>query len=156
MENIIIRGFEFDKDLELLAAIDAKSEEEYWTLEDFKKKFKQKSITCLVIEKESQTVGFLLYEIFLQRFTILRIGIHAKHRKKGLGSELMTALSNKLTEKRKLIVAEVRESNLPIQLFLKSQGYKAVKVLRKYFPDTGEDAFVFNYRAEAKDAGEVS
>ncbi|HEV3083032.1 MAG TPA: ribosomal-protein-alanine N-acetyltransferase RimI, partial [Gemmataceae bacterium] len=40
---------------------------------------------------------------------------------------------------------EVRESNLPAQLFFKSQGFKAVRVLRRYYEDSGEDAYLLQY-----------
>lgn len=145
-----IRSFDFDKDFDYVTAIDTKSFEEYWTLEDFKKRLKQKSITCLIVEEKGEVVGFLMYEIYLQRFTILRIGVLPNYRKQGIGSALLKALTNKLTEKRRLISTEVRETNLSVQLFLKSQNHKAVEILKNYYPDTEEDAFVFHYRAEAK------
>ncbi len=147
---INMRKFDFDQDFERLSAIDVKSHEEYWTEEDFKRHLKQKSITCIVAEQEGEVVGFLIYEIFLHRYTLLRIGVLPQHRKKGTGSALLKELAEKLTDKRRLISAEVRETNLPVQLFLKSQRYKAVEVLKNYYPDTEEDAYVFHYRMEAK------
>jgi len=142
-----IRLFEFGKDLDPIIAIDVKSHEEYWTEDDFKKRLKQKSISCLVVEDEGAVIGFIVYELFLHRFSLLRIGVAPLHRHKTIGSALLNELAGKLTDKRTLISAEVRETNLPIQLFLKSQNYKAVEVLRNYYPDTEEDAFVFHYRS---------
>lgn len=145
-----IRSFEFDKDFDRIAMIDTKSYEEYWTLNEFKKRLKQKSITCLIAEEEGEVIGFLIYELYLHRFTILRIGVLPSYRRKGVGSSLLRALEAKLTDKRTLISTEVRETNLQMQLFLKAQKYKAVEVLREYYPDSGEDSFVFHYRGEIK------
>jgi ribosomal-protein-alanine N-acetyltransferase len=137
---------DFDTDIDSITAIDTKSSEEYWTLNDFTWRLKEKSITCLVAEDNGTIVGFIVYELFLHRFSLLRIGILPAYRKKGIGSSLIKELIGKLTEKRRLISAEVRERNLPIQLFLSSQGFKAIEILRDYYPDTGEDSFVFHYR----------
>lgn len=144
--EINIRWFDFKRDLDSMTFIDAKAFEEYWTYNDFEQRLKEKSVTCLVAEVENETVGFLVYELFLHRFLLVRLGVLPAHRRKGVGSTLLKELKSKLTQKRELIFAEVRERNLPVQLFLSSQGYKAVEVLRDYYPDTKEDSYVFHYR----------
>lgn len=144
--KINVRWFEFDKDLETLTAIDAKAFEEYWSQHEFSRRLKEKSVTCLIAEYENETIGFLVYELFLHRFSVVRIGVVPSYRRKGVGSRLLKELKDKLTNKRGLISAEVRETNLPVQLFLSSQGYKAVEVLHDYYPDSGEDSYVFHYR----------
>jgi ribosomal-protein-alanine N-acetyltransferase len=42
-------------------------------------------------------------------------------------------------QRRTRIVTEVRETNLPAQLFFKANGFRAVCVLRDYYEDTTED-----------------
>ena len=42
---------------------------------------------------------------------------------------------------------------LPAQLFFKSLGFLAIRVLRGYYEDSGEDAFLMQYRI-ADDTGE--
>ena len=44
---------------------------------------------------------------------------------------------------------EVRETNLAAQLFFRTQGFRAVSVLRSYYDDTPEDAYVMSYRYRA-------
>ena len=44
------------------------------------------------------------------------------------------------------ITLEVRETNLPAQLFFKSAGFRAVTVLRAYYEDSPEDAYLMQYR----------
>jgi ribosomal-protein-alanine N-acetyltransferase len=149
-EPATVRWFEHGRDFDQLTAIDTKSDEEYWTLDDFKKRLRQKAITCLIAERGGVVVGFLIYELFLHRFAVLRIGVLPKHRKTGVGATLLNELKAKLTQKRTLISAEVRESNLPIQLFLKAEGYRAVEVIRGYYSDTEEDCFVFHYLSQVE------
>jgi [ribosomal protein S18]-alanine N-acetyltransferase len=40
----------------------------------------------------------------------------------------------------------VRETNLTAQLFFRKQEFKAVRVLRAFYEDSGEDAFLMEYR----------
>jgi ribosomal-protein-alanine N-acetyltransferase len=45
---------------------------------------------------------------------------------------------------------EVRETNLPAQVFFRSNGFRAISVMRNFYDDTPEDAYAmqFRYRAE--------
>lgn len=142
----MLRWYEQDRDLDFLAMIDAKSSENYWTPDDFKNVLRQKAVTCLIAEEDSRTVGFLIYEIFMRRFSILRMAILPSYRRRGIGRSLVKRLTERLTEARPLVSAEVRESNLPAQLFLSSSGFSGVEVMRDYYPDTHEDAYVMHYR----------
>ena len=46
------------------------------------------------------------------------------------------------------ILLEVRETNLSAQLFFRNSGFKAVSVLREFYDDTPEDAYVMQYRCQ--------
>ena len=49
-------------------------------------------------------------------------------------------------ERRNRIMLEVRETNLEAQLFFKSIGFKAISVLRDFYDDTDEDAYLMQFR----------
>jgi ribosomal-protein-alanine N-acetyltransferase len=67
---------------------------------------------------------------------------------------MVSKLIGKLSSHRRTrITLEVRETNLPAQLFFRAQGFKGVKVLRGFYEDSGEDAYVMQYRL-AEDTGE--
>ncbi len=60
---------------------------------------------------------------------------------------MVAKLISKLSSHRRTrITLEVRETNLTAQLFFRSQGFRAVKVLRAFYEDSGEDAFLMQYR----------
>ena len=64
-----------------------------------------------------------------------------------IGTQMVTKLIGKLSSHRRTkITLAVRESNLSAQLFFRSQSFKASKVLRNYYEDSGEDAFQMEYR----------
>lgn len=65
-------------------------------------------------------------------------GYHVKNTEQGRGS----CARNRIT-------CEILETNLSGQLFLRSQGLRAVSVLRDYYDDITEDAYVMLYRVNS-------
>ena len=60
---------------------------------------------------------------------------------------MVAKLISKLSSHRRTrITLEVRETNLVAQLFFRAQDFRAVRVLRGYYEDSGEDAFLMQYR----------
>jgi len=62
---------------------------------------------------------------------------------------MMDKLVAKLTpDRRGRIVLEVRETNLPAQLFFRSLGFRATSVLKDFYQDSTEDAYLMQYAAD--------
>ena len=73
-----------------------------------------------------------------------------------LAALLWIAVSGEQTVERSLRIP-LEFTNLPAQLFFRRQEFKATRVLRGYYEDSGEDAFVMEYRfANAPDEVEES
>ena len=52
----------------------------------------------------------------------------------------------KLTpDRRGRIMLEVRETNLPAQLFFRSLGFRATSVLKDFYQDSTEDAYMMQF-----------
>jgi ribosomal-protein-alanine N-acetyltransferase len=49
----------------------------------------------------------------------------------------------------------VRETNLSAQLFFRSLGFRAVSVLRDFYEDTTEDAYLMQYRYRAAETADI-
>jgi ribosomal protein S18 acetylase RimI-like enzyme len=73
------------------------------------------------------------------RFELLHIAVAPESQRGGVGKALITRFEECLTLPEDRIHATVPESNLPTQLFLRSLGYKAVRVLRGHYG--AEDAY---------------
>jgi ribosomal-protein-alanine N-acetyltransferase len=59
---------------------------------------------------------------------------------------MVAKLVGKLSSHRRTrILLQVRETNLPAQLFFRIQGFRATEVVREHFEDTGEDAYIMQY-----------
>ena len=139
------------KDLDTVTSIETKSNEYYISRDDMIKLLRKRSVVAMVAvegenEDTGEITGFMIYELMNRRIQLLDIAVHTKYRRKGIGTGLIEKLKEKLSHKRRTkISTEVRESNLELLLFLKRQNFRAVEVIRNYFQDTGEDAFVMHF-----------
>ena len=108
----------------------------------------------MVAEQGEKVVGFMIYELHKAKLHILNFAVHPGCRRSGVGEQMVQKLISKLSSHRRTrITLEVRETNLAAQLFFSKQSFKAVRVLRAYYEDSGEDAFLMQYRF-AGDTGE--
>jgi len=118
-----------------------------WSEEDFLGYLRQRNCIGMVAEYNQQIVGFMIYELHKARLQVLNFACSANHRRLGIGSQMVAKLVDKLSQQRRQeILLEVRESNLEAQLFFKKLQFRAVRVLRRHFDDTTEDAYVMRYR----------
>jgi ribosomal-protein-alanine N-acetyltransferase len=109
----------------------------------------------MVAEAGDAVVGFMVYELHRSRLHVLNFAVARSHRRLGIGTRMMERLIGKLTpDRRSRLVLEVRETNLPAQLFFRSLGFRAISVLKDFYQDTTEDAYLMHYVAPAA-GGEV-
>ncbi len=135
------------RDMPEVLAIEAESFEFPWLEEDFIRCLRQRNCIGMVAEHEDRVVGFMIYELNRTRIHILNFATAADYRRRGVGSQMAAKLIGKLSrERRTRIMLEVRETNLPAQLFFRANGFRAISVLRNYYDDTPEDAYVMHYR----------
>jgi [ribosomal protein S18]-alanine N-acetyltransferase len=118
-----------------------------WTEEDFLRCLRQRNCIGMVAEHGEKVVGFMIYELHKNKLHILNFAVHPAWRRMGVGAQMVAKLISKLSSHRRTrITLEVRETNLAAQLFFHRQEFKAVRVLRAFYEDSGEDAFVMEYR----------
>lgn len=115
----------------------------------------QRNIISQILETKSSVkklVGFLMYELLPCSISIIYLAIHPDYRRCGLGAKMVDKLISKLhpTGQKTEIFIDVRETNLPTQLFFKKMKFKAVLVDKNYFSDTGEDSYLMIYSRDAK------
>lgn len=144
------------RDMPEVLAIEQASFGTPWTDEDFLCCLRQRNCIGMVAERDHKIVGFMIYELHKSRLQILNFAVAPDSRCKGIGTQMVLRLVDKLSQQRRSeIILEVRESNLEAQLFFKKQAFKAVCVLRRHYDDTEEDAYIMQFRLNA-DADEAS
>ena len=86
-------------------------------------------------------VGFLLAWSVADELHLLELASHPEHRRLGFARQLLSALLVYAREQHKrLVLLEVRRSNLAATALYESFGFETTGVRRGYYSDTGEDA----------------
>jgi len=115
---------------------------------------RQRNCIGMVAEQGEKVVGFMIYELHKNKLHILNFAVHPACRRFGVGAQMVAKLISKLSSHRRTrITLEVRETNLDAQLFFREQGFRAQRVLRSFYDDSGEDAYLLQYRL-ADDSGD--
>ena len=118
-----------------------------WSEEDFIRCLRQRNCIGMVAEHDDRVIGFMIYELHRSRLHLLNFAVSRQHRRRQAGTQMLNKLLGKLSAQRRTrIVLEVRETNLPAQLFFRNLGFRAVSVLRDFYDDTTEDAYLMQYR----------
>jgi ribosomal-protein-alanine N-acetyltransferase len=142
------------RDMPSVLAIEAESFEFPWSQNDFEECLRQRNCTGMIAELGDTIVGATVYELCERRLHLLNFSVAKKFRRRGIGWQMISRLVGKLSQqRRRAIWAEVRESNLPAQLFFSHFGFRAVNIAHDFYDDTDEDAYLFQYACSPIDPG---
>jgi ribosomal-protein-alanine N-acetyltransferase len=142
------------RDMPEVLQAEQESFEYAWTEEDFLRCLRQRNCIGMVAEQGEKVVGFMIYELHKAKLHILNFAVSPSYRRVGVGAQMVAKLISKLSSHRRTrITLEVRETNLGAQLFFRAQTFRAVRVLRGFYEDSGEDAFLMQYKL-ADDTGD--
>jgi ribosomal-protein-alanine N-acetyltransferase len=113
-----------------------------WTAEDFQECFRSLDTIGKVVEIQGMIIAFLIYQLDrdAHEVAIKSIAVAPGWQRHGVGQSMVQALDRKLSQGYERISAMVPESNLSLQLMLRSAGFRAVRVLRRWYND--EDAYL--------------
>lgn len=126
-------------DIDAFVDIDTHSEEYMWVRDDFHALFREKNIGCFVVTNFGQVAGYIIFEEGRERFYVLNLSVHPDYRRQDVAGRLLRKLKSKLTDDKREIRCDVRESNLAAHLLLRKNGFRAEKILYDYFMDYYSD-----------------
>ncbi len=140
------------RDMREVLEIEQEAFEFPWSDEDFTRCLRQRNCIGMVAEAGDAVVAFMIYELHRNRLHVLNFAVTRSHRRLGVGTRMMQKLIGKLTpDRRSRIVLEVRETNLPAQLFFRTMGFRAISVLKDFYQDTTEDAYLMHFVSMAEE-----
>lgn len=141
------------RDMPEVLDIENSSFEFPWSEDDFIRCLRQRNCIGMVAEYDERVVGFMIYELHKNQLHILNFSVHETFRRRGVAHQMVGKLISKLShQRRNKILLEVRETNLAAQLFFRNVGFRAVSVLRDFYDDTTEDAYLMQYRYQPNEA----
>ncbi|CCO24585.1 ribosomal protein S18-alanine N-acetyltransferase [Maridesulfovibrio hydrothermalis] len=117
----------------------------YWTEEQFRLGLEKNAFYVLGYVEKGILVGYLAYSLVLEEMEVLNLGVHPDFRRSGIGRSLMLDLMQRCREmniKRGLL--DVKETNHPAIALYESLGFVQVGIRKKYYPDTKEDALLYD------------
>ena len=93
-----------------------------------------------VLEREGRCVGFFLVLLARDHLHLANLAVAPEERRQGIATLALQKIENiAWAYGLPRIELEVRETNLAAQLLYRQSGYRAVEILRSYYPD--QDAY---------------
>ncbi|MGO4890508.1 ribosomal protein S18-alanine N-acetyltransferase [Anaerobacillus sp. MEB173] len=140
-ENYSIRLME-EKDIDQILVVEHDAFTTPWSRTAFYNEIVNNQFAhYLVVEIDSEIVGYCGVWVIIDEAHITNIAIHSKFRGKKLGETLLLhAMELARTFGAKKMTLEVRVSNETAQQLYKKLGFEAVGIRKNYYTDNLEDA----------------
>ncbi len=146
----------YPNDLDEIVAIENVSFPSPWPKRIFEREIEAKNSYKRVIRFSGSVVAYIVTWTIYDEVHILNIAVHPDFRKIGLGEMLLRdCLSSSLEHELKLVLLEVRVSNSSAIKLYEKIGFKTLSVRKKYYSDTGEDAYVMMYELVSENEREL-
>ncbi len=130
-------------DFGALAAISLASMSEPWSVADFVAASENPFAIVLAAEDENGPAGYAVGYFAADEAELPSIAVKASCRGRGIGSRLLSELSDAVREKgASKLFLEVRESNEAALALYQKNGFITAGVRKRFYRDPDEDAFV--------------
>jgi ribosomal-protein-alanine N-acetyltransferase len=131
-------------DLEEVLAIERASFSMPWSRGAFLYELEQNRVArCYVVREDGRLIGYICLWEVADEVHVTNVAVHPDLRRRGVGRALLSAvLDDARQRKLRLVVLEVRPSNVEALGLYESFGFRVVGRRRGYYYDTGEDALV--------------
>ena len=143
MAEALVRRMTLD-DVERVSAIEAEAFPRPWTAADFRHELTENKVArYLVVEEAGEVAAFAGVHVILDQGHVTNIAVAEQHRGKGYGRLVTAALMQYAANLgATYLTLEVRASNQAAQNLYASLGFIKVSVRKRYYEDTGEDAWL--------------
>ena len=115
-----------------------------WNEKQFLSEIRASYAYCVVCEDDDKLLGYAIFHLLGPDSELLSIATRTSEQRKGIGSQLLKAGLDKLTENGDQCFLEVRDGNAKARAFYEKHGFKLYSVRKKYYSD-GEDAALYKF-----------
>jgi [ribosomal protein S18]-alanine N-acetyltransferase len=114
-----------------------------WHREIFVLELNKPSTLQLVSKINDKVTGYIISWMMHDEIHILNVAVHPDFRRRGIAKRLINDVTEYFYPKgAKSIILEVRINNKSAQSLYHNLGFKTLRIRKKYYSDTGEDAIV--------------
>jgi len=118
-----------------------------WTDSEFIRALRRRNCIGMTATHSDRVVGYMIYELYKTKLHVLNFAVGAEFQRQGVGGAMVRKLIMKLSEQRRSrIDLEIRETNLEGHFFFRAMGFRAVSVLRGFYPTCNDVAYLMIYR----------
>lgn len=151
MMAVPVRGWVVDEastneDLDAVLEIEHASFENPWTREMLSHELRNRPVSRIYLLREAPSgpvMAFCSVWVVLDEMHVNNLAVRPEHRRRGAGRALMEAVLERAAEAGcRLVVLEVRRSNLPAQALYEGLGFVLMGVRKNYYTKPDEDALV--------------
>ena len=131
-----------------------------WSRQEFVTCLRRRGCINVVAERNKETVGYLVYAVTEdldteeKRLDVLNFAVAPKKQRRSIGTQMADKLKEKMHQTHAASIEFlIHAENLGAQLFLKSQGFRAVELVSDYTDETmevEEEVYVMQYRPKYK------
>ncbi len=146
--DIRIRDIRWKKDFEEVFDLDRMNSEFPKSRKHFKELSAQQPSALIRIAAEhcGSIISSLFCMVFKKNLRLLDVLVHRNFRRQGVGSMMLGELIETIQEDGRFSTVNtirifVREKNLSGRLFLQKHRFRGMGVARRFYKDTGEDAY---------------
>lgn len=138
------------RDIKALMAIDAASFAKPWQAKQFARALRRPEVHGRIAVADGAIAGFAVAELGCGNVHIARFAVAPEHRRSGVGRRMARWYVSRFVDGFDAwVTLHVRERNLIGQKFWASCGFKAIEVVRDFYVNPSEDAYLFAaYRDE--------
>ena len=152
--HLRLRGMMHD-DLPDVLEIEADIFVHPWSEQDFIDHLEDYESVTVVIEDESEIVGYLVLGLDGKEMEICSCVVAPSHQRQGLGTLMIRRLTTGLAAHRwERLFVRIPERNLGALLFFRRCGFRAVAILREYLGN-GQDVYVMERTSQPVAKGEL-
>ena len=123
-----------------------------WNEKQFLSEIRASYAYCVVCENEGSLLGYAIFHLLGPDSELLSIATRGTEQRKGIGTQLLKAGLDKLTNDDDQCFLEVRDGNTKARNFYEKHGFKLYNIRKKYYSD-GEDAALYKF---AKSLGKAT
>ena len=142
MDDLVIVKMEKD-DITQILDIEKISFPTPWHSYIFELELKKPRTLQLVSKRCDKVTGYIVSWMMYDEVHILNVAVHPDFRRKGIARRLISEVIEYFYIRgARSVILEVRINNKAAQNLYESMGFRTLRIRKKYYTDTGEDAIV--------------